>query len=82
MEWTAAARVRISGGRGSPIERAVFPSPYAAEEIAEDVAYAGRGARVEIDVDGLGAPAIAALENGIARVVRRGVPVIWSGLRR
>ena len=30
-----ATRVRISGGRGAPIERALWPTPYEAELIAE-----------------------------------------------
>lgn len=81
-EWTGAARVRISGGRGAAIERTLWPTPYSAELVAEDVAHAGRGVRVEIDVAGLPEPAIAALETGMARFARRGVPVTWTGWPR
>ena len=79
-EWTAEARVRISGGRGSVIERTLSPTPYETELIAEDVAHKGRGARVEIDVGDLGEAAIALLEISAARLARRGVQVTWGEL--
>jgi hypothetical protein len=79
-EWTGAARVRISGGRGGPIERAVWPTPYEAELLAEDLAHAGRGACVEIDVDGLAPGAIAAIESSVCPVfARHHAEVRWSG---
>ena len=79
MEAIAPARVRISGGRGGTIERALFPTPYAAELIAEDVEHAGRGAHVEIDAAGLGPAAIATLEAGMSHFTRWGVQVTWHG---
>jgi hypothetical protein len=77
-EWTAAARVRISGGRGGSIERSLVPTPYEGQLIDEDVAWAGRGARVEIDVAGLQPRDIAELEAHVARLARRGVEVRWN----
>jgi hypothetical protein len=80
LERTAAARARIIGGRGGPIERSLLPIPYEIELIVEDVAYAGRGAHVEIDVDGLTPSTIAELESCISAVfARRHVDVRWSG---
>jgi hypothetical protein len=71
----------VSGGRGAAIERALCPTPYATELIAEDVAHAGQGARLEIDVAGMPANVVVALETGVAQFSTRGITVIWSGSR-
>ena len=80
MDQWIAARARIRGGRGGPIERALGPTPSEAELVAEDARHAGRGACVVIDVGGLPPRAVAELESNVAPVfARRHVPVRWNG---
>ena len=71
------ARVIPGDQRGSAnVERALQLTPYAAQTIVEDVMYAGRGARLEVDLPpGTPEPELVAVQRRFAELGARGVQV-------
>ena len=76
----AMVRTRLTRPRGGPgwaVERVVWLTPYAADEIAEDARRAGPGARLEVTVPkSTGADGVAAVVSLFGWLREKGVEVI------
>jgi acyl carrier protein len=70
------ARVTPPGGRGAGVERAGRLTPYDAQTIVDDALYAGRGARLDVELPpGLTDAEVTSVADRFAELGSRGVDV-------